>query len=184
MSDQPGRESFTNDIGSISLDDEDQLESEDTLVPGDEGGAEPWTPPDEQNRATEWGTTAEEEAEGESLEQRIMQEQPDPDSGYGAPEDHIREAGEEVDTEIEGPSDPNAIDDLDSSVDEVTDPALDDVGDPVGDAELDAEVGTDAVGELVSPDGDAMFDTTKDLVAREDGGLGEGPEQGAMHIER
>ena len=37
-------------------------------------------------RATEWGTTAEEQEQGETINQRIAQEVPDPDSAYGAPE--------------------------------------------------------------------------------------------------
>ena len=61
MSDQPGRESIDTDLGSFSVDDEDQLESEDTLVGSDETDDEPYSPPDQQPRATEWGTTAAEQ---------------------------------------------------------------------------------------------------------------------------
>mgnify|MGYP000855569506 FL=1 len=45
----------------------------------------PETPPDFRSRATEWGTTAAEQRAEETIDQRIAQEEPDPDSAYGAP---------------------------------------------------------------------------------------------------
>ncbi len=56
----------------------------------------PESPPDVRSRATEWGTTAAEQSAEETIDQRIAQEVPDPDSAYGAPRN---ESG--LDDEIE-----------------------------------------------------------------------------------
>lgn len=88
MSDQPGTESFEDDLGSISIDDAtDSGNGQDELLDASEGDNEPWSPPDSQPRNTEWGTTAWEQSQEETIEQRIRQEVPDPDSAYGAPDD-------------------------------------------------------------------------------------------------
>ena len=88
MSDQPGTESFEDDLGSISIDDAtDSGSGQDELLDSSEGDNEPWSPPDSRPRNTEWGTTAWEQRQEETIEQRIMQEEADPDSAYGAPDD-------------------------------------------------------------------------------------------------
>ena len=88
MSDQPGTESFEDDLGSISIDDAtDSGNGQDELLDSSEGDNEPWSPPDSRPRNTEWGTTAWEQSQEETIEQRIMQEEADPDSAYGAPDD-------------------------------------------------------------------------------------------------
>ena len=75
MSDE--RETYVDN----SVDDEDQLQSEDTLVDRgvedtlDEG----YSPPDRIPASHNFGNTLEEQHEGESLEQRMTQEEPDPD---------------------------------------------------------------------------------------------------------
>lgn len=91
MTEQPGDGTHeTND--EYSVDDEDQLQSEDTLVDRgvedtlDEG----YSPPDRIPASHNYGNTVEEQHEGESLEQRMRQEEPDPDP-YAAGE----EAGED-----------------------------------------------------------------------------------------
>lgn len=56
----------------------DDVEEQDNL---------PDTPPEFQPRATEWGMTAAEQRTEETIDQRIAQEEPDPDSAYGAPRD-------------------------------------------------------------------------------------------------
>ncbi|MFC7487512.1 adenosine deaminase [Knoellia sp. CPCC 206453] len=106
MSDQPGTESFDDDLGSVSLDDAvDAGSGEPDLLDASEGDNLPATPPDQQSRATEWGTTASEQAAGETIDQRISQEEPDPDSAYGAPDN---ESG------LDGPSDEVGGDDVDA----------------------------------------------------------------------
>ncbi|MGL5927718.1 MAG: DUF5709 domain-containing protein, partial [Dermatophilaceae bacterium] len=86
MSEQ--NENITSDLGDYSVDDEDQLQPEDTLVqddvedPLDRG----YSPPDTDRGSRMHGVTAEEQARDETIEQRIMQEVPDPASAYGAPD--------------------------------------------------------------------------------------------------
>jgi hypothetical protein len=162
MSDQPGRESIDTDLGSYSVDDEDQLESEDTLVGSDATDDEPYTPPDERPRSTEWGTTAAEQHQEESIEQRIMQEVPDPDSAYGAPDN---EGGLDED-----PRDRMGGDDPDSIAAE---------DDWLG----DSEVGDDEAGQLVAPDEGVHEDVDKELYAEDEPGHGsESAEESAMHV--
>jgi hypothetical protein len=88
MSDQPGTESIEDDLGSYSVDDAiDSGSGQNELLDASEGDNEPWSPPDQQPRNTEWGTTASEQAQDESIDQRIAQEQPedrpDPQDGVG-----------------------------------------------------------------------------------------------------
>lgn len=102
---------MTDDLGSISLDDEDQLQPEDTLdAPRVDGNAQDaldrgYSPPDTDRSSQLWGTTAYEQAHEETIDQRIVQEVPDPDSAYGAPEN---ESG--LDTVRVGGDDQDAID--------------------------------------------------------------------------
>jgi hypothetical protein len=160
MSDQPGTESYEDDLGSYSLDDEDQLQPEDTLAGGADPLDEGYSPPLQQPRSTEWGTTAYEQAQDETIEQRIMQEESDPASAYGAPDD---EGGLEPEERLGG-------DDVDSI------PASEDfLGDP------GEEDGT--VGQLVAPDEGAHEDEDAELEASDyGGGSGRAPEESAMHI--
>jgi hypothetical protein len=74
-------ENSREDYGDYSVDDEDQLQPEDTL--DDRGVAdlldEGYSPPEKWSPAEGYGNTAEEALQGESLEQRVAQEIPDPD---------------------------------------------------------------------------------------------------------
>jgi hypothetical protein len=161
MSDQPGTESFEDDLGSYSIDDAtDAGSGQDELLDSSEGDNEPWSPPDLQPRNTEYGTTAAEQEQGESIEQRIRQEVPDPASAYGAPDN---ESGLDSDPRDRvGGDDPDAI-------------AAED--DWVG----DAEVGDEDAGQLVEDDEGVREDTEKDLDAVERG-RGDGPEDAAVHV--
>jgi hypothetical protein len=144
---------------------DDQLQPDDTLddkydEPGHEdmldGG---YNPPDRPRGSLAWGVTAWEESQEETIEQRIKQEIPDPDSAYGAPDN---ESGLDDDAEMLGGDDPDAI------------PADDDF---VGD-------GGRQVGRLVAPDEGSGLDEEKDQVAEDvgfDGGVAS-PEESAMHI--
>jgi hypothetical protein len=70
-----------NSNGQYSGDDEDQLQPEDTLVDRgvedvlDEG----YSPPERYSAAEGFGNTPAEEERGETLDQRIAQEEPEPD---------------------------------------------------------------------------------------------------------
>lgn len=123
MSEQ--REEMTDDLGSYSLDAEDQLQPEETLdhLESDGRAQDPldrgYSPPDTDRSSELWGTTAYEQSHEETIDQRIVQEVPDPDSAYGAPEN---ESG--LDTERVGGDDPDAIDPEDDWLGE---PEVDDV---------------------------------------------------------
>ncbi|WP_350279010.1 DUF5709 domain-containing protein [Kribbella sp. HUAS MG21] len=74
-------ENNREDYGSYSVDDEDQLQAEDTL---DDRGVddlldEGYSPPEKWSAGEGFGTTADEALQGESLDQRIAQEVPDVD---------------------------------------------------------------------------------------------------------
>jgi len=150
--------------GRVAGMSDDQLQPDDTLddkydEPGHEdvldGG---YDPPDRPRGSMAWGVTAWEESQEETIEQRIKQEIPDPDSAYGAPDN---ESGLD-DDDMLGGDDPDAI------------RAGDDF---VGD-------GGRQVGRLVAPDEGFGEDDEKDEVAEDvgfDGGVAS-PEESAMHI--
>ena len=105
MSDQPGRESLSDDLSTYSVDDEDQLTPEDTLIPGDDPLEEGFETPDKLHGSLAQGVTAEEQAEDETIDQRVRQEIPEEGTAYGAPE---RES--DLDPEpMAGGDDPDAI---------------------------------------------------------------------------
>lgn len=163
MSDESySAEELNTDTGSYSLDDENQFESEDTLVDRgvdnvlDEG----YSPPEKPLGVDRWGTTAWEQSQDETIDQRILQEEPDPNTAYGAPEN---ESGlDEEEGDMVGGDDPDAI------------PAENDF---VGDMGQRA-------GRLVDPDEGVREDQEKDLVAEDVGisGAGASAEEAAMHI--
>lgn len=155
MSDQTNRENLDGEYGTYSLDDEDQLQPEDTLV----GDRDPldvgYQTADRLQGTTAWGTTAEEERTDETIEQRIKQEVPDPDSAYGAPDN---ESGMDVDPRIGG-DDPDSI------------PAR---ADWYGESAQRAT-------RLVAPDEGQGEDTEKDMIARTTGNPDSSPEGSAMY---
>lgn len=154
-------EELNTDLGSYSVDDDDQLQPEDTLV--DDGVDDildrGYSPPERLRGSTAWGTTAWEQSHDETIEQRIRQEEPDPDSAYGAPEN---ESGLDDPLELVGGDDPDAI------------RAEDDfLGESGGRA-----------GRLVAPDGGFGEDDEKDEVAFDIGidGAGASAEEAAIHL--
>ena len=103
MSEQ--NETISDDLSTWSVDDEDQLQPEDTLI--SDGVADVldrgFSPNDTDRYSRAFGTTGAEQAGYETIEQRILQEVPDPVTAYGAPEN---EAG---DVALIGGDDPDAI---------------------------------------------------------------------------
>jgi hypothetical protein len=160
MSDQPGRENISDDLTTYSVDDEDQLQPEDTLIPGEDPVEAGYDAPDRLRGSLAFGVTADEQAQEETIEQRIRQEEPDPDSAYGAPDN---ESGLD-EPEMVGGDDPDAI------------PAERDF---IGEAEPEDT----HVGALVDPDGGAERDTESEAVADEvsSAGSSEPAEEAAMH---
>ncbi|MEO3938120.1 DUF5709 domain-containing protein [Dermatophilaceae bacterium Soc4.6] len=155
-------EELNTDTGSYSLDDEDQLPAEDTLVDRglEDSLDEGYSPPDRARGSLMFGTTAWEQSQEETIEQRIAQEVPDPDSAYGAPDN---ESGLDRPLDRVGGDDPDAI------------PAEDDF---IGDAGARS-------GRLVAPDEGAHADEEKDLIGSDVGFAGgaASAEEAAMHIE-
>ncbi|MFJ9038680.1 DUF5709 domain-containing protein [Streptomyces sp. NPDC102406] len=137
-------------------DDEGTLEAEDMLSdrgvdPHDEG----WSPPERPLGVEHTGTTAAEQREGESLDERLAEERADP----VVDEYEALESGEDVGDEVG---------DL-----------RDGEGEP-----LDDEVGADRSGRLVAPDEGAHEDAEKDMLAEDvgiDGGAASA-EEAAVHL--
>jgi hypothetical protein len=80
MSEMPG-EGDREQYGGQSVDDEDQLQPEDTL---DDRGIddildEGWSPPDREPAHLRHGMTREEQRAGETLDERLAEEEPDID---------------------------------------------------------------------------------------------------------
>ena len=155
-------------MGTYSLDDEDQLQPEDTL---DDRGVddlldEGYSPPERPRGVDAFGTTAAEQRQGESIEQRLGHEMPDPASAFEDPD-----AGSytldryALDSDLVGGDDPDAI-------------AAED--DFLG----DGEVGDRRSGRLIAPDQGAHEDTEAAMVAYDAGidGGGSSAEEAAMHI--
>ena len=85
MSGTEPNESISDDLTTYSVDDEDQLQPEDTLVDrgADDVLDEGYTPP-ERRHASHDRTTRREQREGETLEERLLQEEAEPDFYEGA----------------------------------------------------------------------------------------------------
>lgn len=150
-----------DDFGTFSLDDEDQLSREDTLMDGpDDLLDQGYAPADKPLGSRSFGTTAAEQAQGESLEQRLRQENPDDPRDGHDPRAHVR-PGEERDADL--PSD-----DIDADDDFLA----------------DGEVGDQRSGRLVAPDEGAHEDQDSEMWAADvgiDGGAASA-EEAAMHI--
>ncbi|WP_076262127.1 DUF5709 domain-containing protein [Intrasporangium flavum] len=155
-------ENIEDDLTSYSVDDEDQLQPEDTLEDGDLEDVldRGYSPNDRPQGVNAHGTTPREEAEDETIDERILQEEPDPNSAYGRPEN---ESG--LDEERIGGDDPDSI-------------AAED--DWLG----DHEVGDERAGRLVADDEGAHEDDEKQAWGRDVGvdGAGASAEEAAMHV--
>jgi Family of unknown function (DUF5709) len=145
-------------LGVYSLDDEDQLQAEDTL---DDRGVddlldEGYSPPERSRGVDAFGTTQAEQRQGESIEQRLVHEELDPSNAF---EDPL------ADSEVVGGDDPDAV-------------AAED--DFLG----NSEVGDRRSGRLVAPDEGAHQDTESDMLANDVGidGGSSSAEEAAMHI--
>lgn len=144
--------------GTYSVDDEDQPSGDDVdsllLSNQADGLDEGYSPPERPLGVNKFGTTAAEQAQGETLDMRIAQEEPDPALEV---EDPLSPAAQEVD--------------YDAPVE--SDEFLD-----------DGQVGDLRAGRLVDPDEGAHEDTEKDAVGSDvgiDGGAASA-EEAAMHI--
>ena len=153
----------------------DVSESTDYINPGDlseDPDGTPyetsWVPPDRPPKGTGWGTTIAEEREGESLDRRLTEEEPDVFAGLDDEED--AELAAEADTE--------------------DDPELEHVlREDGGDTDFPApsfEQRDPRSGRLVEEDEGIYPDREKDLVARDVGidGAAASAEEAAVHLVR
>ncbi|GAA1482603.1 DUF5709 domain-containing protein [Gordonia sinesedis] len=177
--------------GEYSLDDDDQLQPEDTLA--DRGVVdildEGFSPPDYAPKGAVHGLTAQEMREGETLDQRLAEEVPD--VGAADPLDEI-EADERRDWqshESDRVSEFEEADSYDSSeqatdLDETTSyvDTLDDDTSAENDGDA-GQVGARRAGRLIAPDEGFGPDTESDAVATDCGidGAGASAEEAAVH---
>jgi hypothetical protein len=145
-------------MGSYSLDDEDQLQPEDTL---DDRGVddlldEGYSPPERPRGVDAFGTTVSEQRQGESIDQRLAHEVPDPATAFDDPL---------ADSDLVGGDDPDAI-------------AAED--DFLG----DGEVGDLRSGRLMARDEGTYEDSESEMIAEDVGidGGGSSAEEAAVHI--
>jgi hypothetical protein len=117
-----------------------------------------YSPPDREPTNTRFGTTWAEESEGETLDQRLAQEIPDPN----------------VDADLDADQDGDDIDEVDEVATDVLDADALDYG----------EVGDRRAGRLVDPDQGVREDEEKDLIG-DDVGIDAGAasaEEAAVHV--
>ena len=150
---------------SEDLEDYQVQDSTDTLdgPPGDDPLDRGVVPPERWSAGIRYGTTEEEQAEGESLDQLLAEEEPD---------DTEEELEDALELDDEEPEDVEDFDEDDDAGDEDVDGLLlDDGPDP-------------RVGRLVAEDEGAHPDEEEDLVARDVGidGGGATAEEAAMHV--
>jgi Family of unknown function (DUF5709) len=179
----------------IDFDEESTLDDNEVLDPIDEGDGDndpnasvydtSWVPDDRPSRRTDYGDTLTEMREGESLDQRLTEDEPDVlERELGDPVDQI--LGQRSDTE----DDPNFEEDPDArlATEADDDPevraALAEAG---GDTDLPApefEEQQPRAGRLVEPDEGLESDTEKDMIAYDAGisGAGASAEEAAVHL--
>lgn len=126
-----------------------------------------YSPPERAQGIGHFGETLAEQLEGESLDQRLAEEIPDPNLAFDDPLD-------------EKPSTPDGVADVDSDVD------YDRVDENVVDPEdlIYSEVGEERAGRLVAPDEGLEEDREKDLVGEDVGidSAAASAEEAAVHI--
>lgn len=146
-----------------SVDDETQPQSTGDSLVDDRGLPEPldegYSPPEEWSAAQGFGNTPLEESQGESLEQRVEQEVPEPDPYEVADEEAAR--GDLAALVAEDSSDGEAVQ-----------------------SDVDATADGERAGRLVAEDEGVRVDTEKDLVATDVGidGAAAGAEEAAVHV--
>jgi hypothetical protein len=144
-----------------------------------------WVPDDRPSRRTDFGNTLEEMREGEPMDLRLSEDEPDVlERELGDPVDQI--LGRPV-----GEDDPNVEEDPDAeaaTAADLDDPAvrqaLQDAG---GDTDFPADAFAEQeprAGRLVEPDEGLESDTEKDMIAYDAGisGAGASAEEAAVHI--
>lgn len=179
----------------MDIDEESTLDDNELLDPIDEDDNtnDPtasvydtsWVPDDRPNHRTDFGNTLTEMREGETLDQRLAEDEPDLlEKELGDPVDQI--LGRPTDTE----DDPNIEDDPDAELATEADDdpdvrrALADAGGDLDMPGASFEEEQPRAGRLVEPDEGLESDTEKDMIAYDAGisGAGASAEEAAVHI--
>ena len=197
MSVDPGSTETGSDPqdATMDFDEESTLEDNEVFDPVDEGDTvnDPtasihdtsWVPDDRPSRRTDYGNTLSEMREGESLDQRLSEDEPDLlDRELGDPVDQV--LGPRA-----GDDDPNweeSDDARTATAAELEDPEVERlVTEAGGDTDVPAAAYAEQdprAGRLVAPDEGLESDTEKDLIAYDAGisGAGASAEEAAVHI--
>ncbi|HEY6748445.1 MAG TPA: DUF5709 domain-containing protein [Mycobacteriales bacterium] len=179
----------------MDIDEESTLEDNEVLDPIDEDDNTndrnasvydtSWVPDDRPNHRTDFGNTLTEMREGETLDQRLAEDEPDLlEQELGDPVDQI--LGQRKDTE----DDPNVEEDRDAELATEADDdpdarrALADAGGDLDMSGASFEEEQPRAGRLVEPDEGLESDTEKDMIAYDAGisGAGASAEEAAVHI--
>jgi len=179
----------------MDFDEESTLDQEETFDPIDEADNtnDPnasiydtsWVPDDRPSHRTDYGDTLTEMREGESLDHRLSEDEPDLlAQELGDPVDQI--LGQRSDTE----DDPNFEEDPDArlATEADDDPRIRaELAEEGGDTDVPApefEEQQERAGRLVEPDEGLESDTEKDMIAYDAGisGAGASAEEAAVHL--
>jgi hypothetical protein len=180
----------------IDFDEESTLDDNEVLDPIDEGDGDndpdasvydtSWVPDDRPSHRTDYGDTLSEMREGESLDHRLSEDEPDLlEQELGDPVDQI--LGQRRDTE----DDPDFEEDRDARLATEADEDDPDIRASLveegGDTDVPApefEEEQPRAGRLVEPDEGLESDTEKDMIAYDAGisGAGASAEEAAVHL--
>ena len=179
----------------LDFDEESTLDDNEVLDPIDEGDGDndpdasvydtSWVPDDRPSHRTDYGDTLTEMRDGESLDRRLAEDEPDLlDKELGDPVDQI--LGQRRDTE----DDPDFEESRDArfATEADEDPAIQaSLAEEGGDTDVPApefEEQQERAGRLVEPDEGLESDTEKDMIAYDAGisGAGASAEEAAVHI--
>lgn len=111
MTDQPEDRqpiTYNEDIQALDLDPEQQDRAENDLEMTESVDDVPWDPPYQRPMGAELIDEGD-DSQGETIDQRIRQEEPEAGTAYGAPETGTEERAERGGTDMLGGDDPDAI---------------------------------------------------------------------------
>jgi hypothetical protein len=180
----------------MDFDEESTLDQEETFDPIDEADNTmdrqasiydtSWVPDDRPSKRTDFGDTLTEMREGESLDRRLAEDEPDLlERELGDPVDQILgpRADDEDDPNLEESDDARLTSEADADDPELRRSLEEDGGDTDFPAAEFAEQEPRA-GRLVEPDEGAGSDTEKDMIAYDAGisGAGASAEEAAVHV--
>lgn len=111
MSDQPQDRqpiTYSEDIQALDLDADQRARAENDLEMTESVDDVPWDPPHQRPMGAELLDEGD-DADGETIDQRIRQEEPEAGTAYGAPETGAAERAERGEQDMLGGDDPDAI---------------------------------------------------------------------------